>query len=65
MTHRIRWYGVAKDHEGNRVLIPRNTTMRGRDWGWEAKCTCGWETHTGGAIEASIKQEIFEHRLFA
>ena len=63
MTHRIRWYGVAVAHDGTRTLIPRNGGMAARDWGWDATCTCGWATRTGGAIAACIRREIEDHRL--
>lgn len=55
--HSIRWYGVA---EGER--IPRNRFMRGGDWGWEAVCSCGWTTRTGGAIEARIREAVADHK---
>lgn len=56
--HRIRWYGVVSGDE----LVPRNRRMNGRDWGWEAKCSCGWESRTGGAIEAEVRRKIADHR---
>jgi hypothetical protein len=35
--------------------------MPGKHWGWDAKCQCGWQTRTGGAIQERIKEEIAEH----
>lgn len=56
-VHRIRWFVYAGDE-----LIPRESTMRG-SWGNEAKCSCGWETHTGGAVRSWIEREIAEHKF--
>lgn len=56
-AHRIRWYGRAGDE-----WIPRNGMMRGKDWGWDVKCSCGWQTRTGGAIQERIREEIAAHR---
>jgi hypothetical protein len=36
--------------------------MIGR-WGYEATCTCGWKTRTGGAIKAYIQREIQLHKI--
>lgn len=58
--HRVRWYGVSPV---DRALIPRNRHMNGGDWGWEAKCSCGWETRTGGAIQERIREDIAMHKL--
>lgn len=60
-AHRIRHYvyGVAGDLT---TLIPRQSGMRG-DWGCEARCSCGWETHTGGATRAFIEGEVRDHKL--
>lgn len=56
-THTIRWFGVS---DGER--IPRNRHMNGRDWGWDAVCSCGFDTRTGGAIQERIREAIEEHR---
>lgn len=57
-AHRVRWF--ARD--GGPDRIPRNRHMNGRDWGWDATCSCGWETRTGGAIQERIREAIAEHR---
>lgn len=58
MRHRTRWFGIVP---GTGEKIPRNGIMRGRDWGWDVKCNCGWATHTGGAIEARVREEVRAH----
>lgn len=74
--HVIRWYGVIHDvpldapdrddegviSRGPTVLVPRNRFMKGRDWGWEVRCSCGWESHTGGAIQERVREEIARHK---
>jgi hypothetical protein len=32
---------------------------------WEATCSCGWETKTGGAIRASVLRDVDSHKIFA
>ena len=54
--HRIRWYVYAGDE-----MIPHTATMRGT-WGYDAKCSCGWETTTGGAVRSSIEREVWIHK---
>ncbi len=58
-AHRIRWYVRAAAGE---PLIPRESTMRGH-WDSEAKCSCGWETHEGGALPSWIKKRIKDHKF--
>lgn len=55
--HQIRWYV----HSGGE-LIPRESTMRGQ-WGFEAKCSCGWETKSGGGVESWIDRMIWNHKF--
>lgn len=57
MQHRIRWYVYAGE-----VMIPRESTMRG-EWPCEAKCSCGWETKTGGAVRSFIEKAIADHKF--
>jgi hypothetical protein len=58
--HRIRHYvyGIAGDRS---TLMPRESQMRGA-WPCEAKCSCGWETRTGGAIRSAIEREVWDHK---
>ncbi len=57
VQHKMSWYV----HAGGEV-VPRQATMRGT-WGYEAKCSCGWETHTGGGTPGAIKRMIADHRF--
>lgn len=55
-THRIRWYVYV-----NGYRFPRTSTMRGT-WGYDVKCSCGWETRTGGAVERYIRDQVWLHK---
>lgn len=56
--HSIRWVAVSADTG----RIPRNRFMAGRDWGWDATCSCGWDSRTGGAIQQRVREAIADHR---
>ena len=55
-AHRIQWLVKAGDE-----LIPHEATMRGT-WAFEARCSCGWESRTGGAVRSEIKRQIADHK---
>lgn len=57
-THRIRWFGIDPT-DGKQ--IPRNRYMPAKCWGWDAKCSCGWETRTGGAIQERVRESVHFH----
>lgn len=53
---KIKWIAVLSD--GSKM---RNT--KGFiHYAWEAECSCGWKTNTGGAIKAWIRKEIWDHK---
>lgn len=56
--HKITWYVYAGTE-----LIRRQATMRGT-WGYEVKCSCGQESHTGGAVLSYLRQRVFDHKEF-
>ena len=58
-AHRIQWLVKAGDE-----LIPHTSSMRGT-WAFEARCSCGWESRTGGAVRGEIKRQIADHKLDA
>ena len=53
----IKWFGVSM---GERT--PAVSTMRGT-WGWDATCSCGWDSRTGGAIRSSVEQDVRLHKI--
>lgn len=60
--HTIRWYGrVPANDEYPDGYVPRTSMMRGRDWGWDVRCSCGWESRTGGAIQERVREMVDDH----
>jgi hypothetical protein len=61
--HRIRWFArVSPCEEAPDGYLPRGPYMAGKDWGWDARCSCGWSSRTGGAIQQRIRDAIAEHK---
>lgn len=60
VTHRVRWFVWAWNGE-RKERMPRTANMRGR-WDYDAECSCGWSTHTGGATRAYIEREVWFHK---
>jgi hypothetical protein len=56
---KISWFGVSM---GQRV--PANKMMRGT-WGWDATCSCGWDSKTGGGVRSWVKEEVELHKIYA
>jgi len=54
----FKWYAV---YRGERY--PRARYMAARHWGWDVVCRCGWDSRTGGAIQASVKRAAEDHLL--
>lgn len=54
--HRVRWFVVV---DGER--LPRQATMRGT-WGYDATCSCGWDSRTGGGTERHVRELVANHR---
>ena len=54
----IKWFVYAGEEK-----IAHNSTMRGT-WGWDAECSCGWKTVTGGAIRSCVANEVEMHKRF-
>lgn len=62
-THSIQWFGrIEPCPEFPEGLVPRTSMMQGRDWGWDVRCSCGWESRTGGAIQARLREMVAFHR---
>jgi hypothetical protein len=59
-THKIRWF-VLVDPAADE-WVPRTSSMRGFWPGYDAECSCGWKSRTGGAIRAEVKRMIDQHR---
>ena len=55
-TVQIKWFVYAGEEK-----IAHNSTMRGT-WGYDAECSCGWKTTTGGAIKSSVIADVQLHK---
>jgi hypothetical protein len=55
----IKWFAVAPNGEkirNNQGLINN---------AWDATCSCGWESKTGGAIKASVLRDVESHKIYS
>lgn len=57
--HRIRWYVYAGTER-----IPHTSKMRGT-WGYDAACSCGWDSRTGGATRRYVQGEVWLHKTLS
>ena len=55
----IKWFAV--DTNGNKFRNNRGFISSG----WDATCSCGWETRTGGGIKAWVQGEVDAHKVIA
>lgn len=53
----IKWFVYAGGEK-----IARQASMRGR-WDYDATCSCGWETKTGGGVLSYIQNEVETHKM--
>lgn len=54
--HSIRWYVYAGSER-----IPYTSTMRGT-WGYDAVCSCGWDSKTGGGVRRWVQEKVADHK---
>ena len=54
----IKWFVWSQD-----VKMPYESSMRGT-WGWDATCSCGWQTRTGGAVRSSVLENVRDHKRY-
>lgn len=54
----IKWFYVTPDGQKYR-------NIKGLiSWAWDATCSCGWESRSGGAIKASVQRSVDDHKSF-
>jgi hypothetical protein len=58
-NHKIKWFAYAGDKR-----IPRASTMRGA-WGYDAQCSCGWDSRTGGGVLRHVRELVYIHKITA
>jgi hypothetical protein len=57
--HKIRWYVYAG---GEKHLHQK--TMRGYR-AWDAECSCGWRSGTGGGLKSAVQEDVQIHKWMA
>jgi N6-adenosine-specific RNA methylase IME4 len=57
VQHRIKWFVWSGGEK-----MPKTAAMRGT-WGYDAECSCGWKTSTGGGTRRHIENEIWFHKF--
>jgi hypothetical protein len=57
--HKIKWFVVV-----NGQRAPRVSTMRGQ-WAYDATCSCGWDSRTGGALLRYVRDQVWLHKTLA
>ena len=55
--HKITWWVYAGAER-----IRRTARMRGT-WGYDATCSCGWDSRTGGAVKRYVADKVEDHKL--
>ena len=55
---KISWWAIPQGGE----RMPRQASMRGT-WGWDASCSCGWDSRTGGAVFREVRRAVNEHKV--
>jgi N6-adenosine-specific RNA methylase IME4 len=56
-TVSVKWFVWAGNEK-----VPFESSMRGT-WGFDAKCSCGWESRTGGGTRTWLKELVRKHKL--
>ena len=54
---KISWFVVLDGGERMR----RQDSMRGT-WAWDATCSCGWDSRTGGAVFTAVRRAVNDHK---
>jgi len=52
----IQWFAVM--HDGSKIRNNKGFIHNA----WDVKCSCGWESKTGGAIKACVARIADEHK---
>jgi hypothetical protein len=54
----VKWFVYAGGEK-----IRYTSTMRGT-WGYDAECSCGYETKTGGGVRTWVANMMEDHKRF-
>lgn len=56
--HAIRWWAYAADGE----RVRRTSDMKDKHYKWDATCSCGWDSATGGDTMTNVDKLAQEHK---
>jgi hypothetical protein len=56
----IKWWAVYWE-DGKMMRIRRRSGQIG--FGWDATCSCGWDSRTGGAVRRSVQESVLSHKI--
>jgi hypothetical protein len=59
--HRIRWFARFSGHPDD--WMPATSGMVRSSFGWDVRCSCGWETNTGGGTEGYVRDLVYWHKF--
>lgn len=54
--HRVSRWVYAGDQR-----IRHTAAMRGA-WSWDATCSCGWDSRTGGGTRRYVDEKVADHK---
>jgi hypothetical protein len=57
-AHRITWWVYVGSPPER---IRHEATMRGQ-WGWDATCSCGWDSRVGAGLRRAVQARVDEHK---
>lgn len=58
-AHKARWYVYSGPHG---EIEPLDSKRSYYGMGYDVKCSCGWESRTGGATRTSVHDALWTHR---
>jgi hypothetical protein len=59
--HRVRWFVRFPGHPDD--WTPATAGMVRSSFGWDVRCSCGWETNTGGGTPGYVEELIWSHKF--
>lgn len=58
-TVTIKWFVYSMG-----IKLPRTASMRGAWEGYDFKCSCGYQSLTGGAIKSWVMDMVEDHKVY-
>lgn len=55
----IKWFVYSMGYK-----LPRTASMRGAWDGYDAACSCGWESKTGAGVKSWVLELVEKHKRF-